>query len=183
MAKRIVSGTNRVPLHKGAPRRYWCQEFLDEAGRLKKGGRGCWSELLRDGQKIPVCPGHSKPVKKARFKRVEERHAEALHKAQMQIGTLMVWSDEGKRKAKCHLCMGVIDPGERRIAFDGLPRWGAVTTAGGGVIARMRHYVHAACFIDMIYGGKAGDGCPGCSTRVLQDEFLAVRDMLERRHA
>lgn len=119
-------------------------------------------------------------MRKPRFKRVEDRRLETLHNAKFSIGQNFFWSDEAVRKAKCHLCTGQIERGERRIAIETAnPR--AVAMGTGGIITRTRRYVHAACFIDMVFGGEAGDGCPGCSAKILHDEFMEIKKMLEGR--
>lgn len=167
--------------HKGAPRRYWCQKGLDEQGKVRN-ITGCDNAMLRDGEKIPLCPGHGLPMRKARFKRVEERRWETIERSKLVIGGTHYWSDDAVRKAKCHLCFGQIEKGERRIAIDSPTRMQGITTISGGVITRVRSYVHASCFIDMIFGGQAGEGCPGCSAKILHDEFMEVKGLLEREY-
>lgn len=135
-----------------------------------------------EGDVIPNCAHHGLPMKKARFKRAEERQLEARENAKLQIGDTFYWSDVAVRKAKCHLCMGQIEGGERRIAIDSRPRYQPNPHRDGGVITRNRSYVHASCFIDMIFGGEAGEGCPGCSAKILHDEFMQVRGLLEREY-
>lgn len=180
--------------HKGAPRMYWCTEFLDENGKLKRDPTqpagtppeyaargGCEMVVLRHGDAVPICNEHHLLMRKARFKFAQEKQQEVWSKEKMTVGGVSYWSDEAVRKSKCRLCNGDIERGERRIAMDSrLPR--ARPTGGGGFITRNRAYVHAACFIDMVFGGEAGEGCPGCSAKILHDEFMQVRDLLVKEY-
>jgi hypothetical protein len=180
--------------HKGATRRYWCPLFLDEHGKIKKRPNaalseppevaatgGCDTKLVRDGQVIPKCGDHGLVMKKARFKIAQERRFEVEERARLVVNGVSYWSDEAVRKSKCRLCHGTIERGERRIAIDArLPR--VRPTFAGGVITSTRAYLHAACFIDMVFGGEAGEGCPGCSAKILHDEFMQVRDLLVKEY-
>lgn len=182
------SGTGAVKVHRGSTRRYWCDEYLDENGKLSKLKQGCESALVANGEKIPNCRGHDRPMRLRRNLSPEERRYDAFHRAQFSIGSesypvALVWADVAKREAKCHLCSGQIVRGERRVAFDHAPRYGGISLASGGVITRRRQYVHATCFVDIIMGGKPGEGCPGCSTKVLENEFRDVKKMLKERYA
>lgn len=180
--------------HKGAIRRYWCPHFLDDKGRVIKRADalmgeppeyaavgGCHTFLVRAGQDVPNCPGHNLPMKKARFLLAQERRLEVEDRRKLIVGSSSYWSDDAVRKSTCRLCHGTIERGERRIAIDSnLPR--TKILAGGGVISNMRAYLHATCFIDMVFGGVAGEGCPGCSAKILHDEFMQVRDLLVKEY-
>lgn len=175
MAKRVATH------HKGAPRRYFCHEAFDSAGKLHV-QVGCDHMVVNDGQPIPLCATHKVPMLKPRFKRVEDRRMEVISKTKAVVGIIHMWPDVARRKSKCHLCFGIIEPGEDRIAFDYAPRHAGVAPRGG-IITRMRNYVHSSCLIDTLYGGEAGEGCPGCSAKILHDEFMSIREMLEKRNA
>lgn len=176
MAKRIATH------HKGAPRCYFCSEFLDTQGKLVPTNNGCMQAILRDGEPIPKCPGHGLPLQKPRFKRVQDHMLEAYTQQKASIQGMSIWPDVARRKAKCHMCYEIIDPGDKRIAFDAASKRG-ISAPQGGVIARTRHYVHMTCFLDMLGGGTPGEGCPGCSAKILHDEFMSIRSLLEKRHA
>jgi hypothetical protein len=175
-------------LHKGAPRIYWCSQGLDEKGMLTRDQlpSQCGPILRYEGEPILACE-HG-PMRRRRNLSPGERTLEAAHKSQLGIGPkgyeyMAVWADIAKRKAKCHLCEGEIIKGERRIAFDSSTRGRSVLMTNGGVITRRRQYVHATCFVDIIMGGHPGDGCPGCSAKVLDEEFRSVKKILKSRYA
>lgn len=176
----MTKAKTAATVHKGAPRRYFCPTNLDQGKVINQ---QCLSGMAYDGMTIPTCVEHNLLMVKPRNKRVEDRTADAMSKAKLAIGTSLVWSDTSHRKAICRLCYGTIEPGERRLVMDAPPRGGRAAAAmGGGVIARVRYHHHASCFIDMVFGGEAGEGCPGCTAKILHDEFQDVKRLLQKEY-
>jgi hypothetical protein len=194
MAVRKV--TPDEPVHKGSSRKYFCpswltadkKQFVPEVVEEARKLGICQPEWVRTGQPLPTCPTCRVDMVKRRNLSQTERNAEALHKSQLHIDGLgrdiCIWTDVGRRKAKCRMCRENIDAGEHRIAFDAaqaLPRdhWGP--SGASGRITRRRAYVHRTCFVDMLFGGRAGEGCPGCTVKVMNDEYQEYKKMIKKR--
>lgn len=171
-----------MTLHKGGARRYFCSHAFDEKGKLARDMFSAMNCVVAEGEEIPTCTCHDEPMRKPRFKRVEERQWERKSKAKMFVGNVAIWTDEARRKAKCHLCMEQIEQGERRIAFDSNTQRSHMAMSGG-VIKSIRQYVHFSCFMDVLMDGHVGDGCPGCSAKAVNDEWQAVREQILARRA
>lgn len=166
--------------HRGQTRRYFCPTAIDK-GKLK--GPDYGSRVIADGEEIPLCSCHGMPMDKPRWKRIEEKMWERKRKTRIEINGMAIWKDEAKRKSTCRLCNATIEKGEQRIAFDFLGRGPAMRTYAGGVIRAIRHYVHFTCFMDLLMDGDLGKGCPGCTAKVINDEFRIVRKQILDSHA
>jgi hypothetical protein len=185
--------SDEVPIHRGKPAYYECP-LRKRAADLQNPPiagvrvpvqvpcRTVW--FAEDGESVPDCPYHKCALVKRKWKTGGQQVAELFGAGKVIVhdhsSEMLVLKDRAERRSICLLCMGVIDKGEPRIGFDWQvqPR----STLRGGWFVRRRRYVHRTCLIDVIFDGKPGRGCPGCTVKVQDREFRDYKRYIERQH-
>lgn len=141
----------------------------------------CGKYAMPAGVTAPKCATHNVSFV-LRRKTPSILRWEAVEKSLFEIaanGTIMFQDVASRGTAQCRLCGEKIAKGDNRVGFHCTRR--AEKQSNGGYVAYSRYYLHRSCFIDKLFGGSPGVGCPGCTAKMHNDEFRNYRKMLEKR--